>query len=72
MLSIRKWILQVLFPACGWHDHTLWLCDRERPKYQIKEEDLETPRNVSRGIGEGSDTVKVARDVRGEENNRPR
>ncbi|XP_014501207.1 germinal center kinase 1 isoform X2 [Vigna radiata var. radiata] len=44
---------------------------RERPKYQIKEEDLETPRNVSRGIGEGSDTVKVARDVRGEENNRP-
>ncbi|XP_027925909.1 germinal center kinase 1-like [Vigna unguiculata] len=43
---------------------------RERPKYQIKEEDLETPRKASRGIGEGSDTVKVARDVRGEENNR--
>ncbi|CAJ1957087.1 unnamed protein product [Sphenostylis stenocarpa] len=44
---------------------------RERPKYQMKEEDQETPRNVSRGMREASDTVKVARDVRGEENNRP-
>ncbi|ESW21479.1 hypothetical protein PHAVU_005G074300 [Phaseolus vulgaris] len=44
---------------------------RERPRYQIKEEDQETPRNVSRGMREASDTVKVARDVRGEENNRP-
>ncbi|RDX99618.1 Serine/threonine-protein kinase svkA, partial [Mucuna pruriens] len=45
---------------------------RERPKYQIKEDqDQETPRNGSRGMGEASDTVKVARDLRGEENNRP-
>ncbi|XP_058779617.1 uncharacterized protein LOC131653481 isoform X3 [Vicia villosa] len=43
---------------------------RERPKFQLKE-DLETPRNGSRGIGEGSDTMKVARDSRVEENNRP-
>ncbi|CAI8593161.1 unnamed protein product [Vicia faba] len=43
---------------------------RERPKFQLKE-DLETPRNGSRGIGEGSDTMKVARDFRVEENNRP-
>ncbi|XP_020235925.1 serine/threonine-protein kinase 4 [Cajanus cajan] len=45
---------------------------RERPKYQIKEEQEETPRNSSRGRGEATDTVKVARDLRGEENNRPR
>ncbi|KAJ4826780.1 hypothetical protein Tsubulata_034766 [Turnera subulata] len=37
---------------------------KERPKYQIK--DSETPRNGPHGIGEGSDTVKVARDVRAE------
>ncbi|XP_057454008.1 uncharacterized protein LOC130745663 [Lotus japonicus] len=42
---------------------------RERPKYQIKE-DLETPRNGPRGIGEASDTMKVARDFKGEEANR--
>ncbi|CAK7327763.1 unnamed protein product [Dovyalis caffra] len=35
---------------------------RERPKYQIK--DVETPRNGPKGMGEGSDTVKVARDLR--------
>ncbi|KAF9672778.1 hypothetical protein SADUNF_Sadunf11G0079600 [Salix dunnii] len=35
---------------------------RERPKYQIKDE--ETPSNGGEGIGEGSDTVKVARDVK--------
>ncbi|KAK7244247.1 hypothetical protein RIF29_39066 [Crotalaria pallida] len=43
---------------------------RERPKYQIKE-DQETPRNGQRGIGEASDTVRVAGDLRGEETNRP-
>eukprot|EP00256_Glycine_max_P020389 XP_003539605.1 germinal center kinase 1 [Glycine max] len=43
---------------------------RERPKYQIKE-DEETPRNGPSGMGEASGTVKVARDLRGEENNRP-
>ncbi|RVW14079.1 Serine/threonine-protein kinase 24 [Vitis vinifera] len=36
------------------------------PKYQIKD-DAETPRNGPKGIGEGSDTVKVTRDSRGEE-----
>ncbi|KAH8494339.1 hypothetical protein H0E87_020920 [Populus deltoides] len=35
---------------------------RERPKYQIK--DSETPSNGRKGIGEGSDTVKVARDIK--------
>ncbi|XP_061984321.1 uncharacterized protein LOC133703723 isoform X1 [Populus nigra] len=35
---------------------------RERPKYQIK--DAETPSNGRKGIGEGSDTVKVARDIK--------
>ncbi|XP_057976429.1 uncharacterized protein LOC131163733 isoform X2 [Malania oleifera] len=39
---------------------------RERPKYQLKE-DEETPRNGPRGFGEGSDTVRVTRDARGEE-----
>ncbi|KAJ7981766.1 Protein kinase superfamily protein [Quillaja saponaria] len=39
---------------------------RERPKYQIKE-DVETPRNGPKAIGEASETVKVTRDVRGEE-----
>ncbi|XP_027340383.1 germinal center kinase 1-like isoform X2 [Abrus precatorius] len=43
---------------------------RERPKYQIKE-DPGTPRNGPRGMGEGSDTVKVTRDLRGEETTRP-
>ncbi|OIV92442.1 hypothetical protein TanjilG_25172 [Lupinus angustifolius] len=43
---------------------------RERPKYQIKE-DQETPKNGRRGMGEASDTMKVARDSRGEETNRP-
>lgn len=40
--------------------------DRERPKYQIKEEDAETPTNGPRAIGEMSDTVKVSRNVRDE------
>ncbi|CAL0310163.1 unnamed protein product [Lupinus luteus] len=44
---------------------------RERPKYQIKEEDQETPKNGRRGMGEASDTMKVGRDSRGEETNRP-
>ncbi|KAG5235446.1 hypothetical protein OIU76_025484 [Salix suchowensis] len=35
---------------------------RERPKYQIKDE--ETPGNGGKGIGEGYDTVKVARDIK--------
>ncbi|KAL4312921.1 hypothetical protein GQ457_01G004370 [Hibiscus cannabinus] len=39
---------------------------RERPKYQLKE-DAETPRNGTRAVGEFTDTVKVNRDVRGEE-----
>ncbi|XP_054816275.1 uncharacterized protein LOC129316054 [Prosopis cineraria] len=43
---------------------------RERPKYQIKE-DQSTPRNGPRGTGEGSDTMKAARDIRGEEAQRP-
>ncbi|KAK2423656.1 non-specific serine/threonine protein kinase [Trifolium repens] len=42
---------------------------RERPKYQVKE-DLETARNGQRGIGEGSDTMKVARDSKVDEINR--
>ncbi|XP_028796810.1 serine/threonine-protein kinase 24 isoform X4 [Neltuma alba] len=37
---------------------------RERPKYQITEEG--TPRNGPRGVGEPSDTMKVARDLREE------
>ena len=45
--------------------------DRERPKYQIKE-DQETPRNGPRGIGEASDTMKVARDLGLEEPNQAR
>lgn len=49
----------------------MWFHSRDRPKYHLKE-DLETARNGSRGIGEGSDTMKVARDFRVEENNRPR
>ncbi|CAL0326544.1 unnamed protein product [Lupinus luteus] len=44
---------------------------RERPKYQIREEDQETPKNGRRGIGEASDTMKVARDSKGEQTNRP-
>ncbi|KAL5736382.1 hypothetical protein ACOSQ2_031170 [Xanthoceras sorbifolium] len=40
---------------------------RERPKYQIKDEDPDTPINGLKGIGEASGTVKVARDVRSEE-----
>ncbi|XP_028793011.1 serine/threonine-protein kinase 25 isoform X2 [Neltuma alba] len=43
---------------------------RERPKYQIKE-DQSTPKNGPRGAGEGSDTMKVVRDTRGEEAQRP-
>ncbi|KAK8527431.1 hypothetical protein V6N13_085260 [Hibiscus sabdariffa] len=39
---------------------------RERPKYQLKE-DAETTRNGTRAVGEFTDTVKVNRDVRGEE-----
>lgn len=45
--------------------------DRERPKYQIKD-DGETPRNGPKAIGEGSDTVKVTRDSRGDETVRAR
>ncbi|TYH92356.1 hypothetical protein ES332_A13G176600v1 [Gossypium tomentosum] len=39
---------------------------RERPKYQLKE-DAETPKNGPKPVGESADTVKVTRDVRGEE-----
>ncbi|XP_007021552.2 PREDICTED: germinal center kinase 1 isoform X2 [Theobroma cacao] len=39
---------------------------RERPKYQLKE-DAETPRNGPKAVGESTDTVKVTRDIRGEE-----
>ncbi|GMI85337.1 hypothetical protein like AT3G15220 [Hibiscus trionum] len=38
---------------------------RERPKYQLKE-DVETPRNGPKPLGESTDTVKVARDIGGE------
>ncbi|KAJ1442402.1 Protein kinase domain [Sesbania bispinosa] len=43
---------------------------RERPKYQMKE-DHAAARNGPRGIGEASDTMKVARDFRVEETNQP-
>ncbi|XP_019456460.1 PREDICTED: germinal center kinase 1-like isoform X1 [Lupinus angustifolius] len=43
---------------------------RERPKYQIKD-DQETPENGRRGMGEASDTMKVPRDSRVEETNWP-
>ncbi|XP_017642661.1 uncharacterized protein LOC108483657 isoform X5 [Gossypium arboreum] len=39
---------------------------RERPKYQLKE-DAETPRTGPKAVGESTDTVKVKRDIRGEE-----
>ncbi|KAG6689323.1 hypothetical protein I3842_11G169000 [Carya illinoinensis] len=39
---------------------------RERPRYQIKE-DADVSRNSTKAIGEASDTVKLARDPRGEE-----
>ncbi|XWS28032.1 hypothetical protein CRYUN_Cryun25bG0031200 [Craigia yunnanensis] len=39
---------------------------RERPKYKLKE-DAETPRNGPKAVGGSTDTVKVARDTRGEE-----
>ncbi|CAM8948771.1 unnamed protein product [Rhodiola kirilowii] len=39
---------------------------RERPKIQIKD-DEETLKNMPKGYGEASDTVKVSRDTRGEE-----
>ncbi|XVF70158.1 hypothetical protein PTKIN_Ptkin11bG0138900 [Pterospermum kingtungense] len=39
---------------------------RERPKYQLKE-DAETPRHSPKAVGKSTDTVKVTRDVRGEE-----
>lgn len=43
---------------------------RERPKYQPPVEEENS--TVSRGIGEGSDTVKVKRDTRVEETVRAR
>ncbi|KAK9265764.1 hypothetical protein L1049_003382 [Liquidambar formosana] len=39
---------------------------RERPKYQVKE-DEETPRNGPKPFGEATDTVKVTKELRGEE-----
>ncbi|XP_039061161.1 germinal center kinase 1-like [Hibiscus syriacus] len=39
---------------------------RERSKYQLKD-DGETPINVSRAVGEATDTVKVTKDFRGDE-----
>ncbi|KAK8464263.1 hypothetical protein PHAVU_011G164700 [Phaseolus vulgaris] len=43
---------------------------RERPKFQIKEDEA-TPRNAPRGMGEASDTIKVAKDLRGDDTNQP-
>ncbi|KAK9004911.1 hypothetical protein V6N11_042362 [Hibiscus sabdariffa] len=43
-----------------------YVLNRERPKYQLKE-DAETPRTGTRAVGEYTDTMKVNRDVRGEE-----
>ncbi|CAJ1978540.1 unnamed protein product [Sphenostylis stenocarpa] len=43
---------------------------RERPKFLIKEDQV-TPRNAPRGMGEASDTIKVAKDLRGDETNQP-
>ncbi|PPD74180.1 hypothetical protein GOBAR_DD28897 [Gossypium barbadense] len=43
----------------------------ERPKYQLKE-DAETPRTGPKAVGESTDTVKVKRDIRGEETVRAR
>lgn len=39
---------------------------KERPKIQIKDDEEETTRNGPKGIGEGSDTVKATREVRGD------
>ncbi|RVW79344.1 Serine/threonine-protein kinase svkA [Vitis vinifera] len=58
-IGVSTWI-SVMMTSCFYH------LDRERPKYQIKD-DAETPRNGPKAIGEGSDTVKVTRDSRGEE-----
>jgi len=44
---------------------------RERPKFQIKEDEA-TPRNVPRVMGEASGTIKVAKDLRGDDTNQPR
>ncbi|BAT89584.1 hypothetical protein VIGAN_06057100 [Vigna angularis var. angularis] len=43
---------------------------RERPKFQIKEDEA-PPRNAPRGMGEAYDTVKAAKDLRGDETNQP-
>ncbi|XP_027910666.1 germinal center kinase 1-like isoform X2 [Vigna unguiculata] len=43
---------------------------RERPKFQIKEDEA-TPRNAPKGVGEAYDTVKVAKDLRVDETNQP-
>ncbi|XP_014493865.1 germinal center kinase 1 isoform X2 [Vigna radiata var. radiata] len=43
---------------------------RERPKFQIKEDEA-PPRNSPRGMGEAYDTVKVVKDLRGDETNQP-
>lgn len=63
-IGVSTWI-SVMMTSCFYH------LDRERPKYQIKD-DAETPRNGPKAIGEGSDTVKVTRDSRGEETVRAR
>lgn len=42
---------------------------RERPKFQLKEDD-ESPRNGPNALGEGSDTVKVTRESRVEDTER--
>ncbi|XP_020239321.1 germinal center kinase 1 [Cajanus cajan] len=43
---------------------------RERPKFQIKD-DQEAPINAPRGMGDASDTIKAARDLRSDETNQP-
>lgn len=51
--------------------HVFFYFDRERPKFQIKE-DGETPRNGTKALGEASGTVKVTRDSKVEDTIRVR
>lgn len=51
--------------------HAFGFLDRERPKYQIKE-DEDFSRNGFRAVGDASDTVKGTRDLSGEETVRAR
>lgn len=51
--------------------HAFGFLDRERPKFQIKE-DEDFSRNGFRAVGDASDTVKGTRDLSGEETVRAR